>query len=84
MCKPFDFFAIALLITGLSTGANVARAEDSTAKIDAVVHKNAAQVMQQYNVPGLAIAVSVNGKAFLQPWSRLKGHSSPRHLRYVV
>ena len=62
MRKPFDFFAIALLITGLSTGANVARAEDSTAKIDAVVHKNAAQVMQQYNVPGLAIAVSVNGK----------------------
>ena len=53
---------IALSIAGLCAFANVALADKSAPALDAVVQSGAEQVMQQYAVPGLAIAVSVNGK----------------------
>ena len=54
--------AVALSLVGFSAFINVALAENTAPRIDTVVQNGAKHVMQQYNVPGLAIAVSVNGK----------------------
>lgn len=53
---------IALSMAGLCAFANVALAQTPEPKLDAVVQNGARHVMQQYAVPGLVIAVSVNGK----------------------
>ena len=62
MHMPRKLSAVALSLAGLSAFANVAWAEQTAPNIEAVVQDGAKQVMQRYNVPGLVIAVSVNGK----------------------
>ena len=53
---------IALSMVGLCAFTNVAQAENPAPTLDAVVQNGAQHVMEQYAVPGLVIAVSVNGK----------------------
>ena len=53
---------IALSLVGFCAFGNVALAQTPESKLDTVVQNGAKQVMQQHAVPGLAIAVSVNGK----------------------
>ncbi|ASC88525.1 class C beta-lactamase [Pseudomonas fragi] len=62
MHMPRKLSVVALSLAGLSAFANVAWAEQTAPNIEAVVQDGAKQVMQRYNVPGLVIAVSVNGK----------------------
>ena len=62
MHMPRKLSGIALSLLGMSAFVNVALAENTGPTIDAVVQNGAKKLMQQYNVPGLVIAVSVNGK----------------------
>ncbi|MEK1907538.1 MAG: class C beta-lactamase [Pseudomonas sp.] len=46
----------------LLAGADFARAESNPAAIDTLVHSAAAEVMQQQGIPGLAIAITAQGR----------------------
>ena len=54
--------AMTLSLLGLCAFANAALAQNPMPKLDAAVQDGAKKVMQAYAVPGLVIAVSVNGK----------------------
>lgn len=53
---------ISLALIGLCASASLAQAASTEPGIDAVVHTAATRVMQEYAIPGLAIALSVEGK----------------------
>ena len=54
--------AMTLSLVGLCVFANAALAQNPEPALDAAVQDGARKVMQAYAVPGLVIAVSVNGK----------------------
>ena len=54
--------AMTLSLVGFCAFATAALAENLESRLDAVVQNGARQVMEENAVPGLAIAVSVNGK----------------------
>ena len=54
--------AMTLSMVGLCAFANAALAQNPEPALDAAVQDGAQKVMQEYAVPGLVIAVSVNGK----------------------
>ena len=54
--------AMTLSLVGLCAFANAALAQNPEPALDAAVQDGARKVMQAYAVPGLVIAVSVNGK----------------------
>ncbi|QKE63878.1 beta-lactamase [Aquipseudomonas campi] len=56
---PLTKLCAALL---LLTGSQCALADKSAAALDALVQSAAAEAMQQHDIPGLAIALSVNGQ----------------------
>lgn len=51
-----------LLLAGAASFGSVALATPEPRDIDALVHESAQALMQQYDIPGLAIAVSAHGK----------------------
>jgi len=54
--------AMTFSLVGLCAFANAALAQTPEPELDAVVQNGARHVMQAYAVPGMAIAISVNGK----------------------
>lgn len=56
------FCALFLLLACIASFGNFAMANTERRDIDSIVQKTARAVMQQYNIPGLAIAVTANGK----------------------
>ncbi|APC14977.1 class C beta-lactamase [Pseudomonas frederiksbergensis] len=54
--------AASLLLACTASFGNLAMANAEPSAIDSIVQDAAQKVMQQYNIPGLAIAVTANGK----------------------